>query len=64
MPRKKKGIVRPSFEESIEIINSEIQKRKHRWHLTAIAWMDKASVANILDNTYASIRELLENHYL
>jgi hypothetical protein len=33
-------------------------------YITAIAWMDKASVANILDNTYASIRELLEKHYL
>ncbi len=32
--------------------------------ITAIAWMDKASVANILDNTYASIRELLGKHYL
>jgi 8-oxo-dGTP pyrophosphatase MutT (NUDIX family) len=32
--------------------------------ITEIAWMDKASVANILDNTYASIRELLKNHFL
>jgi hypothetical protein len=48
MPRKKKGVVRPSFEDSIDIINSEIQKRKHRWHLTAIAWMDFEDVAQRL----------------
>ena len=46
MPRKK--IKRPSFEESIDIINSEIQKRKHRWHLTAIAWMDFEDVSQRL----------------
>jgi hypothetical protein len=46
MPRKK--VVRPTFEESIEIINSEIQKRKHRWHLTAIAWMDFEDVSQRL----------------
>jgi hypothetical protein len=39
---------RPTFEESIDIIDSEIQKRKHRWHLTAIAWMDFQDVAQRL----------------
>jgi DNA-directed RNA polymerase specialized sigma24 family protein len=34
-----------TFEESIDIIDAEILKRKHRWHLTAIAWMDFEDVA-------------------
>jgi hypothetical protein len=46
MPRKK--VERPTFEDSIDIINSEIQKRKHRWHLTVIAWMDFDDVAQRL----------------
>jgi hypothetical protein len=46
MPRKK--IERPTFEESIEIIDSEIRKRKHRWHLTAIAWMDFEDISQRL----------------
>jgi uncharacterized protein YaaW (UPF0174 family) len=48
MPRNKKEPIRPSFEDSIDIINSEIQKRKHRWHLTAIAWMDFEDVSQRL----------------
>jgi len=48
MPRKKKEVIRPTFEESIEIIDSEIKKRKHRWHLTAIAWMDFEDVSQKL----------------
>lgn len=31
---------KPSFEDSVEIIDQEISKRKSRWHLTAAAWMD------------------------
>lgn len=41
-------VPRPTFEESIEVIDSEILKRKHRWHLTAIAWMDFDDVAQRL----------------
>jgi hypothetical protein len=40
--------VRPSFEESIQIIDEEINKRKARWHLTAIAWMDFQDVSQRL----------------
>lgn len=47
MPKKKK-VITPTFEESIDIVNSEIQKRKHRWHLTAIAWMDFEDVSQRL----------------
>lgn len=46
--RSKKTSARPSFEVSIDIIDSEIMKRKHRWHLTAIAWMDFEDVAQRL----------------
>jgi hypothetical protein len=38
----------PSFEDSIAIIDEEINKRKVRWHLTAIAWMDFQDVAQRL----------------
>ncbi|MEY4342223.1 MAG: hypothetical protein RL736_13 [Pseudomonadota bacterium] len=44
MPSKKK-VTKYSFEDSIDIIDSEIKKRKHRWHLTAIAWMDFEDVS-------------------
>ncbi|NBP00127.1 MAG: sigma-70 family RNA polymerase sigma factor [Proteobacteria bacterium] len=39
---------KPSFEESIDQINSEILKRKSKWNLTAIAWMDFYDVSQIL----------------
>lgn len=39
---------KPSFEESIDQINSEIIKRKSKWNLTAIAWMDFYDVSQIL----------------
>jgi RNA polymerase sigma factor (sigma-70 family) len=39
---------KPTFEDSIEIIDSEISKRRHRWHLTAISWMDFEDVAQKL----------------
>jgi RNA polymerase sigma factor (sigma-70 family) len=37
-----------SFEESIDIINSEIIKRRAKWNLTAINWMDFSDVSQIL----------------
>jgi hypothetical protein len=39
---------KPSFEESIEIINIEIEKRRPKWTLTAISWMDFDDVAQLL----------------
>lgn len=39
---------KPSFEERIDEINSEIIKRKSKWNLTAINWMDFNDVAQIL----------------
>lgn len=41
-------VKKPKFEEKIEEINTEILKRKSKWNLTAIAWMDFADVAQIL----------------
>ena len=44
MPRKKK----PKFEECIAEINVEISKRRNKWNLTALAWMDFEDVSQIL----------------
>jgi len=37
-----------SFEENIELIDQEINKRRSRWRLSAIAWMDFSDVSQIL----------------
>ena len=37
-----------SFESKIFEINQEINKRKHKWSLTTLAWMDFNDVAQIL----------------
>jgi RNA polymerase sigma factor (sigma-70 family) len=37
-----------SFEEAIAIIDDEISRRKSRWHLDAVAWMDYDDVAQKL----------------
>ncbi|NDG33354.1 sigma-70 family RNA polymerase sigma factor, partial [bacterium] len=39
---------KPSFESLIDVIDSEIIKRKNKWNLTAINWMDFHDVAQIL----------------
>ena len=44
MPKKKK----PKFENCIEQIDSEIRKRKSRWSLTALSWMDFDDVSQII----------------
>jgi hypothetical protein len=36
------------FEDRIDEINTEILKRKNKWNLTAIAWMDFSDVSQIL----------------
>jgi RNA polymerase sigma factor (sigma-70 family) len=43
--KKKKG---PSFEDSIDQINTEIIKRRPKWNLTVLAWMDFEDVSQIL----------------
>jgi DNA-directed RNA polymerase specialized sigma24 family protein len=37
-----------SFESKISEINQEISKRKHKWNLTSLAWMDFSDVSQIL----------------
>ena len=37
-----------SFEECIEIINEEIRKRKSKWSLQSLAWMDFDDVSQII----------------
>jgi len=44
MPRRKKL----KFEDCIDTINLEIIKRRNRWNLTALAWMDFDDVSQIL----------------
>ena len=45
MPKKDKKLI---FEECIEIIDAELQKRKNRWNLTSLAWMDYDDVSQII----------------
>ena len=44
MSRRKK----PKFEDYIEQIDLEIKKRKSKWNLTALSWMDFDDVSQIL----------------
>lgn len=41
-------MIKPSFEEKYSEIEHEITKRKHKWNLTALAWMDFSDVSQIL----------------
>jgi RNA polymerase sigma factor (sigma-70 family) len=44
MPRKKKL----KFEDCIDSIDAEISKRRSRWNLTALSWMDFDDVSQII----------------
>ena len=46
--QKPKKTEKPSFEDSIDVINVEINKRKGKWNLTVLAWMDFQDVSQIL----------------
>ncbi len=61
MPRKKKTVKtkavskkksskpkRPRFEDCISVIDTEIIKRRSKWNLTILAWMDFEDVSQIL----------------
>lgn len=37
-----------TFEECYPTIKSEIEKRKHKWNLTSIAWLDFSDVSQII----------------
>ena len=43
-----KSIKRPNFEDCLELINQEIIKRKSKWNLSSIAWMDFDDVSQII----------------
>ena len=46
---KKKSTKRaPTFEESIQFIDAEIVKRRNRWNLTSLNWMDYDDVSQII----------------
>lgn len=50
MPRhdKNPSTKKPTFEESIGFINTEILKRKSKWSLTSLHWMDYDDVSQII----------------
>lgn len=38
----------PKFEDHLSVIDDEIRKRRHKWNLTSIAWMDYDDVSQII----------------
>lgn len=36
------------YEDCVDIVNNEIRKRKAKWHLTAVSWMDYEDISQIL----------------
>ena len=46
MPKKKK--CHKKFEDCIQSIDIEINKRKNKWNLTSLAWMDFDDVSQII----------------
>ena len=36
------------YEDRIDVIDRELQKRKHKWHLNAVAWFDFEDVEQII----------------
>jgi len=46
--KKKKTIKKPCFEKCIKIIDQEIQKRRGKWNLKSLAWMDFDDISQII----------------
>ena len=44
--KKKKSS--PSFEDSISIIDNEISKRRNKWNLSSLTWIDFDDVSQII----------------
>lgn len=44
MPRRKKI----KYEDRVDVIDKELQKRKHKWHLNAVSWFDFEDVEQII----------------
>lgn len=38
----------PSFEDCLSVIDAEIAKRRHKWNLSSITWMDYDDVSQII----------------
>ena len=49
-PKKtsKKKVKKLRYEDFSEVINEEISKKRYKWNLTALAWMDYEDVSQIL----------------
>ena len=45
MPKKPKKI---TYEEKLHVIDQELKKRQHKWHLNALAWFDFEDVEQII----------------
>jgi hypothetical protein len=45
---QKKQNKKPTFEESFSKINEEIKKRRNKWNLTSLGWMDYDDVSQII----------------
>ena len=41
-------MTKPTFEESIDLVNEELHKRRARWMLSSVAWLDYEDVAQII----------------
>ena len=48
MKKKKASKKKPTFEESFDTINEEIKKRRNKWNLTSLSWMDYDDVSQII----------------
>ena len=46
--KKNQKAKRPEFEDVIDKINLEISKRRGKWNLTILAWMDFDDVSQII----------------
>ena len=47
-PKKKSSKQNKRYEDYVDVINEEIDKKRYKWNLTALAWMDYDDVSQIL----------------
>ena len=46
--QSKKKVGKKRYEDYSDVINEEISKKRYKWNLTSLAWMDFDDVAQIL----------------
>jgi len=46
--KRKKKCYKPSFEESVTLIDAEIIKRRGKWNLSSLSWLDFDDVSQII----------------